>query len=90
MAEIKHNETLSELKDLRAWRAFLVEARGRGIPLDALRFTLSMTLDDALAALGLGGSVWARERWTELRDRLDAPIDEPACAQGEPEPELAA
>lgn len=50
MAEIKHNETLSELKDLRAWRAFLVKARGRVIPLDALRFTLSMTLDDALAA----------------------------------------
>lgn len=50
MAEIKHNETLSELKDLRAWRAFLVEARGRVIPLDALCFTLSMPLDDALAA----------------------------------------
>lgn len=50
MAEIKHNETLSELKDLRAWRAFLVKARGRVMPLDALRFTLSMTLDDALAA----------------------------------------
>lgn len=62
MAEIKHNETLSELKDLRTWRAFLVEARRRVMPLDALRFTLSMTLDDALAALGLGGSVWARER----------------------------
>lgn len=75
MAEIKHTEALSELKDLRAWRAFLVEACGRILPLGALRFALSLPLEDALSALGLGGSVWARERWTELRAGLDEPVE---------------
>lgn len=78
MAENYYNMSMSELKDLRAWRAFLVEARGNIYALGTLRFTLQMSFEDALSALGLAGSVWARERWCELRRGLDEPVEVPA------------
>lgn len=77
MAGTNHSVALSELRDLRAWRAFLVESRGICRSLESLRFVLRMQLDDALSAFGLGGSVWARERWCELRAALDEPVDDP-------------
>lgn len=83
MAGCNHVKTLSEVQDLRAWRAFLVEAHGVCYPLESLRFVLGMTLDDALSAFGLGGSVWARERWGELRAALDAPVDAPVASTAE-------
>ena len=49
MAENYYNMSMSELKDLRAWRAFLVEARGNIYALGTLRFTLQMSLEDALS-----------------------------------------
>lgn len=88
MAGQINSSVTCELQDLRAWRAFLIEAFGVCRDLESLRFALGMGLDDALAAFGLGGSVWARERWCELRRALDEPIDAPA-GEGSPLPEAA-
>lgn len=77
MAGYNHIQTVSELRDLRAWRAFLVEARGVCRSLESLGFTRGMPLEDALAVLGFGGSEWARERWCALRAGLDAPVEDP-------------
>ena len=84
MAEIKHIGA-RELRDLRAWRALVVEAYGVVRDLNGLEFALRLPMDDALAALGLSGSVWARERWCELRAALDEPLEEPVAEDG---PEL--
>ncbi|HIZ19052.1 MAG TPA: hypothetical protein IAA22_08105 [Candidatus Olsenella stercoravium] len=78
MAETSYDLTVSELRDLRAWRLLLIEAYGRVHGLDELAFTRAMPLDDALSALGLGGSVWASEHWLELRSALEAPVEMPA------------
>ena len=83
MAGNNHSVSVSELRDLRAWRAFLIEAHGVCRDLESLRFTLGMPLDDALAAFGLGASVWARERWSELRAALDEPVDDPLAQPDE-------
>lgn len=77
MAGCNHIQTVLELRDLRAWRAFLIEARGVCRSLESLGFTRGMTLEDALAQLGFGGSAWARERWCELRAALDEPVADP-------------
>lgn len=86
MAEIKHIG-VRELRDLRAWRALVIEAYGVVRDLDSLEFALRLPMDDALAELGLSGSVWARERWCELRAALDEPLAAPAS---EDAPELDA
>lgn len=78
MAGTNQEQQILELRDLRAWRALVIEARGVIRSLESLRFVLGLPLDDALAAFGLGGSAWARERWQELRAALDAPVEEPA------------
>lgn len=80
---VQHDATLSELRDLRVWRAFLVEARGVCRDLESLRFTLGMPLDDAMAAFGLGGSAWACERWSELRAAMDLPVEDPLAGSDE-------
>lgn len=75
MSESKQNITLSELRALRVWRAFLAEARGHCYGLDELGFLVRMSHDDALSAVGMGNSVWARERWSELCDALSEPVE---------------
>lgn len=83
MAGNNHSVSVSELRDLRAWRAFLIEAHGVCRDLESLRFLLGLPLDDALAAFGMGGSVWAHERWFEVRASLDAPVDDPLAHEDE-------
>lgn len=80
----------ARLQDLRAWRAFLVEVRGQIYGLSELSFVLGLPLADALAAFGLGNSVWAQERWGEIRRTLDEPVAVPDMFLGASEPELDA
>lgn len=88
------NNTVSmskaELQDLRAWRALIVETHGVLRDLESLRFALERPAQDTLAALGLGGSEWALERFHELRHALDLPVVVPDMHLGEDGPELDA
>lgn len=69
----------AQLQDLRAWRAFLVEVCGHLYGLNELSFVLGLPLADALATFGLGNSVWAHERWQEIRRALDTPVEVPVA-----------
>lgn len=80
----------AQLQDLRAWRALIVETRGVLRDLESLRFALERPAEDTLAALGLGGSEWALERFRELRRALDMPVAVPDMHLAEPEPEFDA
>lgn len=83
------SRTVSELRDLRTWRALMVEAWGQVRPLETFAFALGTPVADVLPQLGLGGSVWAEERWAQLRRALDEPVPVPACfADGEKPAEL--
>lgn len=77
----------AELRDLRAWRALLIEAHGVVRDLRSLEFALTLPAGDVLSMFGLGGSVWARERWAELRAALDEPVEPSGSDEA---PELAA
>lgn len=86
MAGNNRVEAYRELQDLRAWRAFAVEAWGRVRSLESFRFALGMPVEDAMAQLGLSGSAWARERWFEMRAALDTVPDcGPDCDAALPE-----
>lgn len=80
----------SELKDLRALRALVAEARGVVASMADLEFALGLPMDDALAAYGLAGSEWAHEHLAEIRAALDEPLEAEADAGVESAELLAA
>lgn len=92
MAANNNTSTISrtELQDLRAWRALIVETHGVLRDLESLRFALERPAEDTLAALGLDGSEWALERFCELRRALDTPVAVPDMRLSEAAPELYA
>lgn len=90
MAGYNHTLTACELKDLRAWRALVIEAWGQIRPLESFAFAVGLPVFDVLPTLGLGGSEWACERWTALRRGLDEPVVVSACFEPEVELDAAA
>lgn len=75
MAGRNNRMTASELKDLRALRALVLEAHGVLESMNDLVFAAGLPCDDALAAFGLANSEWARERMAQIRKSLDVPIE---------------
>ena len=75
MAEVIKHLTASELKDLRALRALILEAHGILESMDSLDFAVGLSSDDVLSAFGLASSEWAHERLAQIRASLDAPVE---------------
>lgn len=59
-----------QLANLRTWRALFSEAYGTFCGIERFRFLLGMTVEEALAALNLGDSAWAKAEWTRLHEMM--------------------